>query len=44
MLKLKNGIFAAIATIATVIAAAIATSACYFFVYQPEEPQSLKDE
>lgn len=33
-----------IAAIATIVAAAIATSACYFVIYQPAEPESLKDE
>lgn len=32
-----------IAAVATLLAAVVATSACTFFVYQPEEPQSLRD-
>ncbi|HBR03959.1 MAG TPA: cyclic lactone autoinducer peptide [Ruminiclostridium sp.] len=37
-------LYTALAAAATLIAAAVATSACTFFVYQPEEPQSLRDE
>ena len=39
----KTGILSALAAVATFVAAAVATSACYFFVYQPEEPESLRD-
>jgi cyclic lactone autoinducer peptide len=40
----KNGLFAVIAAVATIIAATVATSACFFIFYQPEEPTSLRDE
>ncbi len=33
-----------IATAATVFASIIATSACVFAIYQPEEPKCLRDE
>jgi len=35
--------FAVLATVATVLAMAVASSACMFFTYQPEEPKSLSD-
>lgn len=37
-------LYTVIAAVATLIAAAVATSACTFLLYQPEEPQSLRDE
>jgi cyclic lactone autoinducer peptide len=40
----KNGLYAVIAAAATLIAATVATSACFFWVYQPEEPKSLRGE
>ncbi|MDF2587196.1 MAG: putative lipoprotein [Anaerocolumna sp.] len=40
----KKNLLALIAALATVFATTIATSACYFFVYQPEEPKSLRDK
>ena len=33
--------YGAIAAVSMIIAAALASSACLFFSYQPEEPQSL---
>ncbi len=39
----KRTLFAIITTIATLFATTVATSACWFFIYQPEEPKSLKD-
>ena len=44
MRKLNNKILMAIATIATVVASTVATSACIWLTYQPEEPKSLRDE
>lgn len=32
-----------LAAVATFVAAMVASSACMFFVYQPEEPKSLRD-
>lgn len=40
----KEGLYAVIAAVATLVATAVATSACSFFVYQPKEPKSLRDE
>lgn len=42
-MKLNKTIFAVIATITTVIATTMANSACLWFMYQPEEPKSLRD-
>jgi cyclic lactone autoinducer peptide len=39
----KKNILTAVATLATVFATLMASSACMFFLYQPEEPKSLKD-
>lgn len=36
--------YGVIAALSTVIAALIASSACLLFMYQPEEPKSLRDE
>jgi len=44
MKALNMKVYAVIASIATIIAATVATSACFFWVYQPEEPVSLRDE
>ncbi len=33
-----------IAAISTLVAALVASSACYLFIYQPEEPASLRNE
>jgi cyclic lactone autoinducer peptide len=44
MKKLNNKFFALIATITTLVAASVATSACAWFAYQPEEPKSLREE
>lgn len=35
--------YTAIAAVSTIIAAIVASSACIFFSYQPEEPKSLRD-
>lgn len=32
-----------LATVATMVASLMATSACYWLTYQPEEPESLRD-
>lgn len=37
-------LYGAVAVIATLVAAVFATSACFVVLYQPEEPQSLRDE
>ncbi|EKQ51722.1 MULTISPECIES: cyclic lactone autoinducer peptide [unclassified Clostridium] len=41
---MKKKILMTIATAATVFASIIATSACVFAIYQPEEPKCLRDE
>lgn len=40
----KSRVLMAIAAIATVIASSVATSACSWMLYQPEEPKCLRDE
>lgn len=32
-----------VAALSTLVAALVASSACTYFFYQPEEPQSLRD-
>ncbi len=44
MKKVNVKVLGAIAAAASVFAALIASSACFFFIYQPEEPKSLRDE
>lgn len=41
---MKNRILMSVATIATLIASVVATSACFWSHYQPEEPKSLREE
>lgn len=41
---MKKNLLTLIATVATMIAATVATSACFFFSYQPEEPKCLREE
>lgn len=40
----KNTLFALISMVATFIATTAATSACYWFLYQPKEPKCLQDK
>ena len=40
---MKMKFLATIAALATVIASFVATSACWWYFYQPEEPETLKD-
>ncbi len=40
----KNKILALVAGLATIFATTIASSACIFYVYQPEEPECLRDK
>lgn len=35
--------YAIIAAVSTMVAALVASSACLVFIYQPEEPESLRD-
>lgn len=32
-----------VAAVSTMVAALVASSACMIFIYQPEEPESLRD-
>lgn len=41
---MKRKLFALIATITTVVAAGVASSACFFMAYQPEEPKCLREK
>ena len=36
-------VYGIIAAVSTIVAALLASSACFIFTYQPEEPKSLKD-
>lgn len=40
----NNKLWTVLAAVATVVASFMATSACFFFIYQPEEPSSLSDK
>ncbi|NLV57668.1 MAG: cyclic lactone autoinducer peptide [Clostridiales bacterium] len=37
-------VYGLVAALSTLVAAMIASSACFLFFYQPEEPASLRDE
>lgn len=41
---MKKRMLMGIATVATIIASVMATSACFWSVYQPEEPECLREE
>ena len=41
---MKGKIMTAVSALATVVAMLVASSACYWWVYQPEEPASLQDK
>ena len=41
---MKMKLLAALSAVATLIATLVATSACMWWVYQPEEPTSLQDK
>lgn len=43
-MKRNNKILMAIAAFATLIATTVATSACAWLSYQPEEPKCLRNE
>ena len=44
MKKLNNKVLMAVAAFATVVASTVATSACWWALYQPEEPKALREE
>ncbi|MGL5381308.1 cyclic lactone autoinducer peptide [Clostridium sp.] len=41
---MNNKVLMAVAAVATVFASVLATSACAWSFYQPEEPKCLRDE
>jgi cyclic lactone autoinducer peptide len=41
---MKTRILMAISAVATMVAALAASSACFWWIYQPEEPTSLQDK
>lgn len=41
---MKNRILMTVATLATLIASVVSTSACFYAHYQPEEPKCLREE
>ena len=40
---MKAKFLAAVAAVATILAATVASSACWWYIYQPKEPESLKN-
>ena len=40
---MKAKFLAAVAAVATILEATVASSACWWYIYQPEEPESLKN-
>ncbi|MFR4582060.1 cyclic lactone autoinducer peptide [Clostridium cadaveris] len=41
---MKKKVLMSLAAISTFVASLVATSACFFCFYQPEEPKSLREE
>lgn len=41
---MKRKLFALLAAMTTVVAAAVASSACIWIIYQPEEPKCLREK
>jgi cyclic lactone autoinducer peptide len=41
---MKKKLFSLIAVLTTVVAVAVASSACYFSAYQPKEPKCLRED
>lgn len=44
MIKLNRKFLTLIAVLTTLVAASVASSACFWMVYQPEEPKCLREE
>jgi len=44
MKGLNKKIFGFVAVLTTFVAATVASSACYWYFYQPEEPKCLREE
>ena len=40
---MKKRLFMVVASVATLVASIVASSACTFFLYQPEEPKCLRE-
>lgn len=43
MKRINTKVLMTIASIATLVASMVATSACFWLSYQPEEPECLRD-
>ena len=43
MKKINAIVLMTLAAVATVFASLVSTSACFWFTYQPEEPECLRD-
>ena len=41
---MKTRVLGLVSALATLVAALVATYACWWWVYQPEEPSSLQDK
>lgn len=41
---MKRKVLSLVAAVATIVATAVASSACWFSLYQPEEPKCLREE
>lgn len=41
---MKKKLFTLAAAVTTLVAAAVASSACFWILYQPEEPKCLREE
>lgn len=44
MREINKKLLMLFATLTTIIAATVASSACFWGLYQPEEPKSLREE
>lgn len=44
MKRINRKVLGLVATLTTIIAATVASSACYWYIYQPEEPKCLREE
>ncbi|MFA6941561.1 MAG: cyclic lactone autoinducer peptide [Clostridiaceae bacterium] len=41
---MKKKLFTLVAAVTTLVAATVASSACFWLIYQPEEPKCLREE
>jgi len=44
MKNLNKRLFSLIAVVTTLVATSVASSACFWFYYQPEEPKCLREK